>query len=601
MKIKLSDYVIRFIARQGIRHVFLLPGGGCMHLVDSLGRCNDLEKICCLHEQGAVIAAEAYGQFTNNPGVALVTTGPGGTNAITGVAGAWIDSTPLIVISGQAKRSDLIGDLGVRQMGIQEVDIVRIVGSITKHAVTIMDPNSIRYHLEKAVFLARNGRPGPVWIDIPLDVQGAVIDEDDLGGFKPEKNDLPETDGELERKIETVISLINQSERPVILAGNGIRLSNAEKEFLLLIESLKIPVLTTWKAIDFLPEDHDLYFGRPGSIGQRGANFIQQNSDFILTIGARLDLAQVGHSYPNFAREARKVIVDIDANEIRKMDMQVDVPVCSDAKSFLQKLIENLSSVQIRDRSAWMSRCASWKKKYPVILPEYLEPKEPVNTYALVDVLSDLLTGKDVLVPGSSGSCSEITLQAFRVRNGQRILNTPGLGSMGFGLPASIGACLASGKKRTVCIIGDGGLQHNIQELETLKRLNIPVKLFVLNNNGYASIRNTHNRLFAGRLVCCDPSSGLTLPDTCRVASAYGLPAVRISGQKTLKTDIRRVLDMEGPIVCEVIIEPDLQTAPKATSIVKPDGSIESRPLEDLWPFLERTEFYNNMIITPLE
>ena len=601
MTIKLSDYVIRFIAQQGIRHIFLLPGGGCMHLVDSLGRCNEVEKVCCLHEQAAVIAAEAYGQYTNNLGAALVTTGPGGTNAITGVAGAWIDSTPVIVISGQAKRSDLIGDRGVRQMGIQEVDIVRMVSSITKYAVTVMDPNSIRFHLEKATFLARTGRPGPVWIDIPLDVQGSVIEETDLGGFEPGPADLPKPDRDLERKVQEVIALLNHANRPVLLAGNGIRLSKAEREFLRLIDSLKIPVLTTWKTIDFLPEDHELYFGRPGSIGQRGANFIQQNSDFILIIGARLDLAQVGHSYPNFARDARKVVVDIDANEIRKMDMRIDVPVCSDAKAFLQKFIDNLSFVQERDRSAWMSRCILWKQKYPVILPEYREPQEPVNTYALVDVLSDLLTEKDVLVPGSSGSCSEITLQAFRARCGQRILNTPGLGSMGFGLPASMGACLASGKKRTTCLIGDGGLQHNIQELETLKRLNIPVKLFVLNNNGYASIRNTHNRLFDGRLVCCDPSSGLTLPDTCRVASAYGLPAVRISGQKNLKEDIRRILEMAGPVVCEVVIEPGLQTAPKASSIVKPDGSIQSKPLEDLWPFLERDEFLANMIIKPLD
>jgi acetolactate synthase-1/2/3 large subunit len=601
MKIKLSDYVIRFISGLGVRHIFLLPGGGCMHLVDSLGRCEDLEKICCLHEQAAVIAAEASGQYTNNIGAALVTTGPGSTNAITGVAGAWIDSTPIIVISGQAKRSDLIGDRGVRQMGIQEVDIVRMVSSITKYAVTVMDPNCVRYHLEKAAFLARTGRPGPVWIDIPLDVQGSVIEENDLIGFEPGTTDLPETDRELEKKVHEAIALLNHAKRPVILAGNGIRLSKAEEEFLRVIKALKIPVLTTWKAMDFLPEDHELYFGRPGSIGQRGANFIQQNSDFILALGARLDLAQIGHSYPNFAREARKVVVDIDVNEIRKMDMRIDVPICSDANLFLRKLIAHLSLVQDRDRSDWMSRCASWKKKYPVILPEYLKPKDPVNTYALVDALSDLLTENDVLVPGSSGSCSEITLQAFRVRSGQRILNTPGLGSMGFGLPASVGACLASGKKRTTCIIGDGGLQHNIQELETLRRLDIPVKLFVLNNNGYASIRNTHNRLFEGRLVCCDPSSGLTLPDTCRVASAYGLPAVKISGQKNLKEDVRKVLDMAGPVVCEVMIDPELQTAPKASSIVKPDGSILSKPLEDLWPFLERDEFEANMIIKPLD
>ncbi|VVB93014.1 3D-(3,5/4)-trihydroxycyclohexane-1,2-dione hydrolase [uncultured archaeon] len=601
MIIKLSDYVIDFISRLDIKYVFLLPGGGCMHLVDSLGRCNDFEHVCCLHEQAAAIAAEAYGQYTNNIGVALVTTGPGGTNAITGVAGAWIDSTPVLVISGQAKRSDMIGASGVRQMGIQEVDIVKLVNPVTKYAVTVTDPLSIKYHLEKAAYLARNGRPGPVWIDIPLDVQGASIDEDNMKGF--DQSEIEHTDNlkELKTKVEEVISLLNKSERPVILAGNGIRLSKAEKEFLYLISSLKIPVLTTWKAIDFLPEDHELFFGRPGSVGQRGANFIQQNSDLILTIGARLDLAQIGFNYNNFARMAKKVIVDIDEAEIRKMKMDIDVPVCSDAKAFMQELIDNLDMVQYKDRPDWMSRCASWKNKYPVIIPEYWNQKEPVNTYALIDVLSELLMETDVLVPGSSGGCAEITMQAFRAKKGQRIFNTPGLGSMGFGLPASIGACLASGKKRTISIIGDGGLQHNIQELETLKRLNLPIKLFILNNNGYASIRNTHMKIFNGRLVCCDPSSGLTLPDTCKVASAYGLNTVKISNQENLKKDVQDVLETEGPVVCEVMIDPDIQTAPKMSSIAKPDGSMVSKPLEDLWPFLDREEFKANMIIEPLE
>lgn len=598
---KLSDYVIDFISKLNVKHVFLLPGGGCMHLVDSLGKCGDLQYVCCLHEQAAAIAADAYGQYTNNIGVALVTTGPGGTNAITGVAGSWIDSTPVLIISGQAKRSDMIGTSGVRQIGIQEVDIIKLVTPITKYAVSIMDTLSIKYHLEKAAYLARNGRQGPVWIDIPLDVQGATIDEDDLKGFNPIEIACMDDQSELKTKINKIIGLLNKSERPVILAGNGIRLSKAEKEFLYLVTSLKIPVLTTWKAIDFLPEDHELFFGRPGSVGQRGANFIQQNSDFILTIGARLDLAQVGFSYPNFARMAKKVIVDIDDTEIKKMKMNIDVPVCSDAKAFVQELINNLDMVQHKDRSGWMSRCSTWKNKYPVIVPEYWKQKEPVNTYVLIDVLSELMTETDILVPGSSGGCAEITMQAFKVKKGQRIFNTPGLGSMGFGLPTSIGACLASGKRRTISIIGDGGLQHNIQELETLKRLDLPIKLFILNNNGYSSIRNTHNKIFNGKLVCCDPSSGLTLPDTCKVASAYGLKTVRILNQKNLIMDVQNVLEMAGTVVCEVMIDPDLQTAPKMSSIAKPDGSMVSKPLEDLWPFLNREEFKENMIIKPLE
>jgi acetolactate synthase-1/2/3 large subunit len=491
----------------------------------------------------------------------------------------------------------MMGASGVRQMGGQEVDITTLVKPITKYAVTVMDPLSIKYHLEKAVYLARTGRPGPVWIDIPLDVQGARIDEDGLKGFDPLEIAQTDNQNELQTRVKEVISLLNKSERPVILAGNGIRLSKAEKEFLHLITSLKIPVLTTWKTIDLLPEIHELFFGRPGSVGQRGANFIQQNSDFILTIGARLDLAQVGYSYHNFARRAKKVVVDIDEAEIKKMKMDIDVPVCSDAKAFIQELINNRDMVQYKDRSDWMSRCVSWKNKYPVVVPEYWKQKEPVNTYVLIDVLSELMTETDILVPGSSGGCSEITMQAFRVKKGQRVLNTPGLGSMGFGLPASIGACLASGKKRTISIIGDGGLQHNIQELETVHRLQLPIKLFILNNNGYASIRMTQKKHFSGHYVCCDSSSGLTLPDTCKIASAYGIKTTSITNHVDLKEKIKEILDDKAPIICDVIVDPMLETAPRLSSEVRPDGSIVSKPMEDLYPFLDREEFKANMIV----
>lgn len=599
--IKLSDYVIDFISGLGVRHIFMLPGGGCMHLADSAGRNKKIKYIGCLHEQAAAIAADGYAQYSNNIGVALVTTGPGSTNAITGVAAAWIDSTPLMVLSGQVKRKDLLYGKGVRQMGIQEVDIISIVKPITKYAVPVLEPESIRYHLEKAVYTARSGRPGPVWIDIPLDIQGAMIDENRLKGFDPSTETQKRKNNQLSESVKNVIALLNDSERPVILAGRGIRLSSAEEEFLKVIQSLNIPILTTWRMMDILPEDHDLYFGRPGSIASRYANFVQQNSDFILTIGARLDLPQVGHSYANFAREAFKVIVDIDEAEIRKIGAKIDIPIISDAKEFLCELLDKLDRVKPRDRSAWIAKCREWKARYPVVLPEYLKPSEYVNTYALIETLSDLLAKDDVIVPGSSGSCAEITCQAFKVKEGQRVINSPGLGSMGFGLPQSIGACLASDGRRTVSIIGDGGLQHNIQELETLKRLNIPVKLFILNNNGYAAIRNTHNRFFEGRLVCCDPSSGLTLPDTCKIASSYGLKAVRISDQGNLKDEVANVLNMEGPVICDVMIDPDLQMAPKLSSVAMPDGAMISKPLEDMWPFLGREEFKATMIAGPLE
>ncbi len=597
--IKLSDYVFQFVSRLGVKRVFLLPGGGCMHLVDSLGSPGGLEYVCCLHEQAAVIAAEAHAQYTGNVGVALVTTGPGGTNAITGVSGAWIDSTPLLVFSGQVKSSDMIGTSGVRQRGVQEVDIVSLVKPITKYAITVMDPGSIRYHLEKAVYLASTGRPGPVWIDIPLDVQGAMIDEFKLEGFTPDILSLLEPRREISSLTDQAIALLNASERPVILAGNGIRLAGALREFIHLAESLKIPILTTWKAIDFLPEDHPFFFGRPGSIGQRGANFIQQNSDLILTLGARLDLLQVGYNYPNFARAAKKIIVEVDDAEIRKLKMPIDLPVCGNVKDFLAELVRKKEALKGKDRFAWLERCRQWKEKYPVVLPEYGQAKSFVNTYALVDVLSDLLSSEDVLVPGSSGSCSEITMQAFRVKKGQRILNSPGLGAMGFGLPASIGACLASGGKRTVSLIGDGGLQLNIQDLATIVRLKLPLKLFVLNNNGYASIRNTQNAHFKGHLVACDPSSGLVLPNTCAIAAAYGLKHYRIQDPQHLREDVAEVLADEGPCLCEVMTDPDLLTAPRLSSETRPDGSIVSKPLEDLWPFLGREEFEKNMMLPP--
>jgi len=593
--IKLSDYVFKFIADLGINYVFFLPGGGCMHLVDSLGKNKKLKYICFLHEQAAVIASDAYAQYTNNLGVALVTTGPGSTNAITGVVGAWIDSVPLLVISGQVKRPDMIGDSFLRQRGVQEVNIIPIVKPITKYAVTILEPESIRYHLEKAVYLARNGRPGPVWIDIPLDVQAGMIDEKKLKRFEP--SELPKTKNkELEILVDKTIQLINQSERPVILAGNGVRLSAALDDFLKLIRYLKIPVLTTWKAIDFLAEDDPLFFGRPGSIAQRGANFILQNSDLILTIGARLDLAQVGYNYKNFSPCAKKIVVDIDPEEIKKLKMDIEIKICADAKDFIKELLKQKEKIILKDRTTWFNYCKTQKEKYPVVLPEYWKKKKFVNTYVLIEVLSQLMKNNDLLIPGSSGSCSEITMQAFKVKKGQRIFNNPGLGAMGYGLPASIGACLASGKKRTISIIGDGGLQVNIQELETLKRLNLPIKIFVLNNNGYASIRNTQRNYFKGHLVGCDPSSGLTLPDICKVASAYGLKNFRILNHKNIKKKIKKVLETKGPVICEVKIDPDLLTAPRLSSEVKPDGSIVSKPLEDLWPFLDREELKANMI-----
>jgi acetolactate synthase I/II/III large subunit len=603
--VKLSDYVVEFVADLGVRHVFMLTGGGAMHLNDSVGACKRIEFVCNLHEQAAAMAAETYGKVTGDVGVCMVTTGPGGTNAVTGVAGAWLDSTPALFISGQVKRADLKGESGVRQVGVQEVDIVSIVRSITKYAVTVLEPSSIRYHLEKAVHLARHGRPGPVWIDIPLDVQGASIEPDTLTGFDPAELAEPagRSDGErtppLAEQVTRTITLLNEAERPVLLVGNGVRLGRAERQLYEAVETLGIPVLSTWLAHDLIEEAHPLYVGRPGPVAPRGANFALQNSDFMLAVGARLDLVVTGYAPGNFARAAKKVMVDVDPAELRKMGDTVHVRVLADACAFLGELLRQRSAIRTRDRSDWLARCSEWKTKYPVVLQEYRDLPDRVSTYVLADVLSDVTRGDDLIVSGSSGAGIEVFLLAYRVRAGQRVLLTTALGAMGYGLPASIGACLAGGRRRTVCVDGDGGLQLNIQELETIHRLGLPIKLFVLSNEGYASIRTSQQRYF-GRLAGADATSGVTLPSLQKVVEAYGLTYSRIENQHELARQVAGVLDLPGPIVCEVMTPADEPRAPSLSSMRRPDGSMVSKPLEDLWPFLDREEFLSNMIVPAL-
>ncbi|MBI5245424.1 MAG: thiamine pyrophosphate-binding protein [Elusimicrobia bacterium] len=595
---KLSDYVFDFVAMQGVKHVFLITGGGCMHLADSLGRNKKLEYVCCLHEQACAFAAEAYGEYSNRLGVALVTTGPGGTNTVTGVAAAWVESSPCLFLSGQVKRADLIGSRGVRTFGQQEIDIVSIVKPITKYAATVLDPESIRTHLEKAAYLATHGRPGPVWIDIPLDVQSSQIDESRLAGFDAKEAACPDKSS-LKEAVASAIKIIRQSERPVLLFGNGVRLANAVPALAKLLERLRVPVLLTWKAMDMLPEDHPLYCGRPGGTGQRGANFTQQNSDCIVVIGARLDMPSLAFDHKNFARAAKKILVDADRAEIDKMQTEIHVPICADAGDFINEFIAQSDSLGRRAFDAWLARAKGWQAKYPAVLPECRETGTGyVSTYALVDMLSGELTASDLIVPGSSGTCSDILMQAFKVKHGQRILNAPGLGAMGTGVPGAIGACLASGRRRTICINGDGGFQVNIQELETVRRLDLPVKYFVLNNGGYASVALSQKAHF-GRLVAANAESGLTFPDVVRVAAAYGLKTARMADNADIQRVSREVLAMDGPVVCEVLTSPDEMTLPRVTARIAPDGRIVSMPLEDMTPLLDREEFKGNMLIPP--
>jgi acetolactate synthase-1/2/3 large subunit len=592
---KVSDFVFEYIAEiVKVRDIFILPGGGCMHLVDSLGKNPKLNFICNLHEQATAIAAEAYGQYTNNLGVALVTAGPGSTNAITGLAGGWIDSTPMLILSGQAKCDDLMTGKGIRQMGIQEVDIASIVKPITKYAHCIKDPQMIKYELQKAIYLAQHGRKGPVWLDIPLDVQGAFVDEDKLKEFvSPEDTISQEAYDTFATKV---LELLRGAKNPAILVGNGVRLAGAIKEFVELAEKLQIPVMTTWKTVDFLPEEHPLFVGRPGVIASRGANFVQQNADILLILSTRLDLCQTGFNHPHFAAKAKKIILDIDQNEINKLDMDFELSMAGDVGKFIKSALSQIKENTVNDCAIWLARCKEWQKKYPVILPEYCdESAEKVNTYHFIEVISELLDENTVLIPGSSGACAELTMQAVKVKEGQRILNTPGLGAMGFGLPATIGACIAAGGKKTIGIVGDGGVQMNIQELQTIARLNLPIKMFVLNNAGYGSIYHMQKNRFDGNLVACNADSGLELPDICKLAEVYNLKSVRIENAKELKEKVAEVLSFDGPVICDVMVDPEGTTAPRLASEVLPDGKIVSKPMEDLAPFLDREEFNKNM------
>lgn len=591
--IKLSDYVVKFIEDIGVNHVFMIPGGGAMHLNDSLGRSNKINYICNLHEQASSIAAEAYARVTNNLGVALVTTGPGGTNAITGVAGGWIESTPMLIISGQVKIEDQIGNQGIRSMGMQEVDIVSVAKPITKYAVMIKKAEDIKYELEKAVHIAKSGRPGPVWIDIPLDIQAAFIDADNLKSFQIEE----ETKKTNEIVIKEIIELINNSERPVLMAGNGIRLSGAISEFIELVDVLGIPVVTTWNGIDLIWNSHELFMGRPGAVGQRAANFVQQNSDLFISVGARLNLLQTGYNFKAFARGAKRVMVDIDEAELNKSNVFPDMPVCMNAKEFIKLLLKNKDKIKSRNRQEWIGICKEWRKKYPVVLEEFKNQKQYVNTYVFIDKLSDNLPDDTIFVSGSSGTGLDVTMQAFKVKKGQRVFATKGLASMGFGLPASIGACLASNRKMTILVNGDGGFQMNIQELQTVKNLNLPIKIFILDNSGYSTIRNTQKNFFNGNFVASGLSSGLMLPDLEKISWAYGIRSEVIRSNDEIDYKINEVLNLDGPVICILKVDPDQLIIPRQASYQKADGSMESKPLEDLKPFLSREELKENMLI----
>ena len=569
-----------------------------MHLNDAVGAHPGIETVCVLHEQAAAIAAEAYTKVSGNLALCLVTSGPGGTNAITGVAGGWLDSTPMIVISGQVKRADLVGTTGVRQRGVQELDMTSLVKSITKYAVMVTEPEQIRYEVERALHLATTGRPGPVWIEVPLDVQAALVDPERLPGFNPGAHLAPPTlDAEaLVTASSAVAQMLAESRRPLILVGTGVRLSGAEKDLLALVEKLNVPVMTTWPAMGTVGDDHPLYVGRPGSLAPRGVNFALQNADLVLCLGARLDMVTTGYDPKDFGRNARKVVVDIDPNELAKLEGAIELPICADAGDFINALSDALGSSSTGTSSSWRERCRAWKMAYPVVMPEHAAPGPYVTTYHLADVISELVADDDVLAPCSSGLAIEIFLLALRLRTGHRATFTTALGAMGYGVPSAIGACLGSGGRRTICLEGDGGLQINVQELETIRRMDLPIKMLVLSNNGYASIRASQTRWF-GRTVGADPDSGLTVPPLERLAGAYGLPFVRIDGGLSLEPQLRAIFDMPGPVLCEVPSPPNELREPVQVSEALPDGGMRSRAIEDLAPLLDREELAANLRI----
>lgn len=592
------DYIIEFLENQGVDHIFTVSGGGSIFLCDALGMAKKMKYVACHHEQAASMAAEAYARVRRGLGVAMVTTGPGGTNAVTGVAGAWLDHVPHLTISGQVFLAQTISKHpGLRTLGVQEINIVDIVRPITKYAVMIENPHDIRYHLEKAIYLATHGRPGPTWIDIPADIQNAQIDPTVLKGFDS-KEYAVFLDPSLKKKVGHVVKLLKSARRPLVHIGQGVRIAGAEKEFLKLVETFLLPFVTARNANDMMPWDHELYVGHPGTFAQRGANFAVQTSDLYIAIGTRLSLAQTGYNAKDYARNAKVIMVDIDQAELDKDTVNLDLKIQTDAKLFLEELIRQMSREKLDNQQwgQWRIQCLHWKRKYPVVLPEYREQVGSVNSYHFIDLLSDILAPNDIVVT-DMGFAFQNTHQVFRVKKGQRVLTNCGLAPMGWGLPAAVGACFGNGKKRTICIAGDGGLLMTIQEMATVMHYRLPVKLFVLNNGGYLTIKQTQELGFEGRLMGCTEKSGISFPDFMKIAEAHRFKGVRLTSHQDLKKHLEEVMNHEGPVLCEIMMDNDQIQAPKSINRRNADGSIKQTPLEDSHPFLDPKEIEENLSI----
>jgi len=598
MTLRVADYIADFIYRRGVKEVFMVTGGGMMFLSDGVFCHPNLKAICNHHEQASAMAALSYAKYNENLGVVMVTTGCGGTNAITGLLDAWQDNVPCLFISGQSKRKETVRNSGLalRQFGVQEADIIEIVKSITKYAVMVNQPEEIAYHLEKAVYLAKTGRPGPVWLDIPLDVQGTVVDENKLKHFNPKDLAFSYKDSPTSEEISQFYSFSERSQRPIIICGQGIRLAKATAEFRNFIEEFNIPVVASRLGIDILPSDHPLFIGRIGNRGDRAGNFSLQNADLIIAMGSRLSVSSTGHEYDKFGREAKIVVVDIDPVEHKKNTVRIDLFINADAGKFIRAL----KIGKLADMSEWLNKCRQWKKLWPVCLPEYVKDKKGINLYYFIDRLSAKLK-KDSVVISDAGSAFYVTSQALQLKDGQRYITSGGQADMGFTIPAAIGVSIARNKKEVIGVTGDGSFQLNLQELQTIAHHRLAVKLFVWNNDGYLSIRATQSKFFEGRLIGTDKRSGVSFPDLKKIARAYGIKYYSLAKSRALDKTIENILKEKGPVICEVVCQPNQEVIPAVSSLRKEDGTMVSKPLEDMYPFLDRKTFLSEMIVKPAD
>ena len=598
MKVKVSDYIADFLVRKGIRHVFTVVGGGAMHLNDSFGHHAKLRSTYHHHEQAAAMAAEAYARVHGRMAALCVTSGPGAINALNGVAGAYQDSIPLLVLSGQMKSSLTVraSGLPLRTLGGQEFDIVSALDNMTKYAEMITEPQKIPFALGKAYHLAKSGRPGPSWLDLPLDIQGSFID-DDLPGFKAHAQ---EEYADIEKAAHHVLEKLRSAERPVLYAGNGIRLAGAASLVEELAERLSLPVVTCWDSIDLIAGESPYYCGRGGTMGDRAGNFAVQNSDVLLSIGSRLSIYQVGYDVRLWARAAYTIVNDIDPAELKKPTIRVDYPVCADAADFMRALLSAAKEDEPKENGAWLAQCRRWKSEYPVVRREQKEAAGKTNVYAFMDALSRALPEGSITV-ATNGSASVVGSQSYFIKEGSRFLMNCGISSMGYGLPAAVGAAVASGES-VVCLEGDGSIMMNLQELQTVVTNRLPVKLFVINNNGYHQIRQTQKNVFGNALVGVGPESGdLGFPSYEKIAAAFELPYVKISSNAELQGKIAQVLAEPGYVLCEVFVTQEQKFEPKSATKRLPDGRLTSPPLEDLAPFLPREELARNMYIPLVE